>query len=351
MTMASAATIGGGISAAGSLGSALIGSSSASTAAQEAVAGENASLAAGYSGTQSAASALSPYYIGGLTDYDLLQYGLTGTTPTSSSTSANWQQYATQGGTDMASAIGNLESYINNFYTTRGGQSGKYGAAYETAVGDLQQLQLLQQQQAAQTSASSAVTSSGIPANYFTKAATTPFSYDVSTDTNLAASEKMANSQIAAQQAAGGGFGSGNMASSIATELAGTLEPTYYNQALGTYQQNYINTPQSIYNMLSGQSGSSTASSLASLYSGSGTSSGNTQSSIGQSNASGTSASSAATTNALTGVGNAATSGVNTYANYSNQSQLAALMKQLTGGTSGSYSPANYYIFGGTDSD
>jgi hypothetical protein len=320
-----------GISGLSNIGSALIGSSSANTAAQQAASGGNAALAAGYAGTQSAANALSPYYTGGLTDYDLLQYGLTGTTPTESS---NWQQYATQGGTDLSSAIGNLQNYINNFYNNRGGQSGKYGAAYETAVSNLQQLQLLQQQQTAQSQASSAVTSSGIPANYFTKAATTPFSYDVSTDTNLQAAESLANKNIAAQQAATGGYGSGNQASAIATELAGTLEPTYYNQALGTYQQNYINTPQSLYNMLSGQSGSSTASSLANLYSGAGTNAGNTTSSIGNTLASGTTNASNSYLNSLSGLSNTATNAASLGLSYQNSKALADAIKNLGGGGS-----------------
>ena len=343
MTMAASAIIGGGIAAAGSLGSAYMSSQAANSAANTAADAETNALMMQLSGENSALATLSPYYTSGLTNNALLSYLLNGTTPTATTetttpygigTDSNWSSYS------IDEQIAKLQQNIN-------AQSTNTDPGEQSAVtGWKQDLAQLQASKTAAANASSSATSSGLGAGYLTNIPS--FSYDVSTDTNLAASEKMANSQIAAQQAAGGGFGSGNMASSIATELAGTLEPTYYNQALQNYTTNQITPRELIYNMLSGQNGSSTANTIAGIDTGTSTSAANTASSIGQSLASGTSASSAATTNALTGVGNAATSGVNTYANYSNQSQLAALIKQLAGGTSGGYSSADDYIFGGT---
>jgi hypothetical protein len=81
------------------------------------------------------------------------------------------------------------------------------------------------------------------------------FSYNAMTDPGLRNASQFANQEIAAQFAATGGVGSGNMASAIAQEDIGTLEPQYYNQAANTYGQNIYSQNVLPYNFLAAMSG------------------------------------------------------------------------------------------------
>ena len=78
------------------------------------------------------------------------------------------------------------------------------------------------------------------------------FSYNANNDPNLQSAATWANNLIASQNAAAGGYGSGNMASALNQEDVGTLEPQYYNQAFQNYDVNQIQPRQMIYNMLTG---------------------------------------------------------------------------------------------------
>ena len=78
ITTGTGIALAGGAGALGDVGSALIGSNAAGSAAQQAVSGQNAALTNILGGQQSAVSAMSPYYQGGLQDYDLLSYLMTG---------------------------------------------------------------------------------------------------------------------------------------------------------------------------------------------------------------------------------------------------------------------------------
>ena len=327
----------GGLSAAGNIGSALIGSNAAGNAAQQAVAGQNAALMYGIGGQESATSALSPYYTGGLGNYDFLQYLMGANAPAA----ATWTD-ANQAQMDA------LQSYINNYGGTRGGQSGKYGAVLANAQSQLAQLQ--QQQQAAQSStqANAQIGASGLSQGYLTNIP--QFNYNPATDTNLIGAGNLASQETAAQQAAGGGFGSGNMASSIATELAGTLEPQYYNMALQSYNTNQVNPRTTLYNELTGNTGGAgqnTASNLANVYTGSAAATSPYAAGAGSAAASGTLGQSNAYTNALAGISNTGMGAANLYSNYLNSQNLANAMKGLNTSQNTGY---NYGGFNGYSS-
>jgi hypothetical protein len=309
MSFVTVAAIVGGGALAGSLGSALIGSNAANSAAQQAASGNQNALLGIQGGEQAGAAALSPYYTGGLQNYDFLNYLLTG--------NAN-PQNAQALTPDQQAREGLLQSLIN------------WDAAPPGAQGELATLQ--QQGQAAQAAqgAQAAATGSGLPANYLTNIPA--FNYDPTKDTNLIGAGNLASQQIAAQQAAGGGFGSGNMASSIAEELAGTLEPQYYQMAANTYNVNQIQPRTMLYNMLTGSTGGagqSAAGSLANVYTGQATNAAPYSAGIGNALASGTMGSANAYTNALTGTSNNAMGAGNLYVNYLNSQNTANALSGL----------------------
>lgn len=294
-----------GIGALGNLGSAYIGSQAAGQAAQNAVQGQNNALIALLGGQTSAVGALQPYATQGLENYDFLNY-LLGTGGTGGG--AGTVQPLTQ---DQLNQMASLQSYITNYPNTRGGQSGKYAGALASAQSQLQALQQQQQAYQAQQGATTAEQQSGLAPGYFLSAAQTPFTYNALTDPGLANASQFANNQIAAQFAAGGGTNSGNMASAIAQEDAGTLEPTFYNQALQNYQQNYVSNPTQLYNMLTGNvggAGQNAANALSNIYTGTASNAGQNLTGIGNAQAAGTLGANNAITNALTGTGNQATS-------------------------------------------
>ena len=148
-----------------------------------------------------------------------------------------------------------------------------------------------------------------------------------------------AMSEIAAQRAATGGYGSGNQATDISNYIAGTYEPSLYNQALSTYNTNVNSQYTQPYNQLTGISntGLNAATGLANTLNTGITNAGNAQ-------ASGTMGASNTTTNATTNALNQVNSGVGTYANYLQQQKLVNAIKGL--GNNNQY--ANYYGGGNT---
>jgi hypothetical protein len=312
MIMGGSSALSGGLNAL----SGIFGSNAASTASQQTASAENAALMNIIGGQQSAASALQPYTTGGQANYNFLSYLLGGNAPSSTWTDADQAQ------------MDQLNSYINNYGSTRGGQSGKYAAVLADAQSQLAQLQQQKNAGTATTQANQEITSSGLPQGYLTNIPT--FSYDVNTDPNIATASKFANNTIAAQNTAAGNYGSGNMASAITQEIAGTLEPTYYNQSYQNYLANVVNPRTTVYNELTGNtggSGQSAASTLAGDYTGSASTGSQYIAGAGNALSSGTLGSTNALTSALTNVGNNVSSAGGQYLNYNmlynlfNQSQ------------------------------
>jgi hypothetical protein len=296
----------------------------AGNATDEAVQGQNNALIATYGAQQSAVAAEQPYYNGGLTDYDILQYGITGNSNTGN------VQPLTQ---DQTNQIQQLQDYINNYGSTRGGQSGKYAGALADAESQLSALQSQQQTYQSQQQAQAGITNSGMQAGGLMKMLDTPFSYNVNTDPNLQAAATWANGNIASQNAAAGNYGSGAMASALNQEDVGTLESQYYNQALQNYQTNGPTMASNIVSLLEGNTsgaGGTTANALSNIYTGSAlNSTTNALTGIGNSNASGTLGQGNAISNASTGASNGINSGIGTYLNNSSQSNLATQIQQL----------------------
>ncbi|MGD0229714.1 MAG: hypothetical protein ABSC19_05050, partial [Syntrophorhabdales bacterium] len=139
------ALLGGGAS---NVISGLLGSSASSNAATQAAEGQANALSALLSGEQTSQTALSPYYTGGLTDYDTLQYllGTGGTGGTATWTDADQQQ------------MNQLQASIQGFI---GGSNASAKAKYADVLANYQQQynqlalqkQQYQAQQAAQTAA------------------------------------------------------------------------------------------------------------------------------------------------------------------------------------------------------
>jgi len=316
-----------GVAAAGSVAGGVLGSSAAGSAANASQAGANQGILSMLSGQQAATGAIQPYAQTGGANNSFLAYLMGQGAPTSSGwTSSDASQLAS------LQQIANAVSNQSNFSAHPG------DATYLTSLDQqIAQLQAQQQGAATATQANQQISSSGLPQGYFTQAASNPFSYNPLTDTNLQGANTLAAQEIAAQKAAGGGFGSGNMASSIANETA-TLEPQYEQMALGTYQQNYNTNPNNLYNMISGQSqsGQNASNALANIYTGGASNIAQLQGTSANAAASGILGASNASTNALSGLSNALTGGANTYSNLTSQQQLAAILQQLSGSSSAS---------------
>ncbi len=341
-----------GISGGSSILSGILGSSGSTQAGLDQSGLQVGGLEALLSGAQTATNALSPYYTGGLENYDILQYLMSGTTPSYSNSAMtgvgglNLPANATPSQIDAQ--ISNLQQQIAGW---EGGSNVSAQSKYAGTLADMQnelaQLQQLQQQSQATGAATNAIGSLGLPAGYFTQAEQTPFSYNPSTDPAYTGAMGIASQEIAAQQAQGGGFGSGNMASALQNEAL-TMEPEYQTQALNTYQQNYINTPQQLYNMLTGNTagaGGTTAQNVANIATGSGANVSQQLGGIGNTLAQSQLGSTNALTSALSGVGNTAMTGLNTYSNMSSEANLAAILQQYLGGGSGSGQQGLNYIF------
>jgi len=146
--------------------------------------------------------------------------------------------------------------------------------------------------------------------------------------------------EISAQRAATGGFGSGNQITDVSNYIAGTYEPSLYNQAYSTYNTNVNSQYTQPYNELTGISNTGlNAATGAAIATNSGiTNAGNAQ-------ASGTVGASNASSNGLTGASNAVNSGVGTYMNYLSQQNLANAIKGLGNNNN------QYYYGSGTNQD
>ena len=148
-----------------------------------------------------------------------------------------------------------------------------------------------------------------------------------------------AMSEISAQRAATGGYGSGNQITDVSNYIAGTYEPSLYNQALSSYNTNVNSQYTQPYNQLMGVSntGLSAATGIGNILNTGITNAGNAQ-------AAGTMGSSNATTNAMTGVSNAANSGAGMYLTYLQNQNLADRIKGLYGNSGGGadYSADSY---------
>ncbi|MGD0229909.1 MAG: hypothetical protein ABSC19_06050, partial [Syntrophorhabdales bacterium] len=171
----------------------------------------------------------------------------------------------------------------------------------------------------------------GLPSGYLTNIPS--FNFNLNDSMTSGTGSQMLNlamQQIQAQQAASGGFGSGNQATALANYIGGTYEPTLYNQAYQTYQTNQIDPRELIYGMLTGNtggSGQSTANTLANLYTGT------SSEALGSANA---------LTSMLTGLGTGATGGMgNMYLNYLGNQNLVNALGQNSGMSNLYSSPVN----------
>ena len=134
-------------------------------------------------------------------------------------------------------------------------------------------------------------------------------------------------SEIGAQRAASGGFGSGNMGTDISDYIAGTYEPSLYNQALQGYNTNINTQYQMPYNMLMGAM--------------------NGTSGIAQGSADSSAASIMGNANAQanqnTGMMNQSNSGAGLFMNYMNSQNLMKMLGNRGGGGGGvPYSSYDY---------
>jgi hypothetical protein len=313
-----------------------VGSNSAANAAQAAMTGESAAMQTAFGGSQSAAATLQPYTQSGLGNYNYLNYLLTGQ---GADTGGAYSAPATSGvgaiaGTpagatpdQITQQIASLQAYLGGFH---GDLATKYAGAYSQAEQQLTQLQSIQQQQAAAGTTSNAISTGGLPANYLTNIP--QFSYNPNTDTGLQNASTFANGVLASQNAAAGNYGSGNMASSISNYLAGTLEPTYYNQAAQNYNTNQIQPRNMIYGYLTGNvggSGQSANTTLANIQSGAATTAGGYAAQGGQSAAGGIAAQGTALSQGLTGANNGITTAGGQYLNYLNSQNIAQALQGL----------------------
>lgn len=328
----------GGAGVLSQIGSALIGSNAAGNATQQALEGQTAGLTAEAGGVQGALAALSPYSIMGLTDADLLQYGLTGALPSAGSYQNLLSQIPSITGgtapTDLNSAISTLQSWISSYpgWAAQHPNAAQGGSSYAAAQSLLTQLQQAQQQGTAATNAQNAINTTGMQPGQIYNMLTTPFNYNPATDPNLANASTFANNEIASQFAAQGGAGSGAQASAIAQELAGTLEPTYYNQAYQNWEANYPGMATNVINALesnTGGAGQQVAGQEGNLLTGYGTQAAGTLTGMGNTLASGTLGQANAYTNALTGIGTQANSLLGMGMNYQNQQTTQNLLAQI----------------------
>jgi hypothetical protein len=346
----------GGLGAAGQIANGIIGSNAAGNAAQTAAQGTLGALETGLAGTQAGLNALDPYYGGGLTDYDILQSLMTGQGPSYSTPAlqgiggVNLPAGATP--QQVASAISALQQGIAGW---EGGSNVSAQEKYAGTLGEMQselaQLQQIQQQQNAATQAGTAtnqLAAQGMGPGWLTNIP--QFSYNVNNDPNLQSAATWANNLIASQNAAAGGYGSGNMASALNQEDVGTLEPAYYNQAFQNYDVNQIQPRQMIYNMLTGNTsgaGGAMAQNAANLNTGSAANAGQYLTGIGNDLASGTLGQANAFENSLTGLGTQANSLLGLGMNYQNAQSIAQAIAagqiptQTFGGTYGAGSGIN----------
>jgi hypothetical protein len=278
-----------GVGALGNIVSGIFGSSASEQAAQEAALGQYNALAGVLSGQQSAVSALSPYYTGGLENYDVLNYLLTGTTGNAQPLTPAQQAQLTQAQNWLNAYNANPNPSVKE----------KYASMYESNLATVQNLTNQQSAYQAQQQAGGAAAGTGLPAGYLS----TPFNLNTAMESGTGNQMlNLATNQIAAQRAATGGYGSGNQATDLSNYIAGTFEPTLYGQYTGNQQQ--------LFNMLTGNTGGAgqnAATNVANVYTGSAATGAPYSAGIGSSQAAGTLGSANAITNALTGTGNQAT--------------------------------------------
>ena len=304
----------GGSSALGSLGnvgSAILGSSSAADAAQAAMTGEAAAIQATYGGAQSAYNILSPYTQGGLQNYDYLNYLLTGQggqnyqSPALPSVGSIQGLPAGASPAQVQAYMTALQNYIGSFH---GDLATKYAGAYSQAQQALTQAQSVVQQQQASAATQGTIAGSTLPANYLT----TPFNLQTSMQSGTGNQMlTLAEQQIAAQNAATGGYGSGNQATALANYIGGTFEPTLQSQYSGTQNQ--------IYNYLTGNvggSGQAANTGLANLYGQIGQAAAPYMAQGGQTQAGSIASQGTAWNNALTNFTNSAQGAGNQFMNY-----------------------------------
>jgi len=316
-----------GISAAGNIGSALLGSSQSSDAYSAAQSGSNLGILSTLSGEQSAAAPLAQYGQTGGAANDFMAYLLGGAAPSSSGWTAS-----------DASQLASLQQTANAV-ANQGNFSAHPGdASYLTSLDQqIAQLQALQSGSATATEANQEITASGLPQGYFTQAASHPFSYDPSTDPLLQSAIGVTGQEDNALASVYGGVGSGNTVDKINQDIISTDVPQYENLALQTYNQNYVTNPNNLYNMLSGvsQSGQNSANALGNIYTGGAANIAQLQGNAGNAAASGILGSSNALSNGITGLSNTAQSAAGTYLNNQSQQNLYNLIAQMQNGNGG----------------
>lgn len=295
-------------------------SNAAQQGAEYQIGGELAGLENMYGGQTNALAALAPYNIGGAANYGMLQSLITGNAPSYTAPATTSSVLSTQAGAtpdQIAAAIATLQGDIKGWL---GGSNvsaqGKYAGTLAAMEQQLAQLQQIQQQEQATGQAQTGVntlTAAGYGPGYLSSLP--QFSYNPTSDPNLQGALTLANQGIAAQQLAGGGFGSGNMATALAAE-AETAVPEYEQLAEGEYNMQQLVPREYLTSLLSsntGGTGLATGQDIANLFTGNAANASNLYTGIGGAGAAGTIGASNAWTNALTGIGNTGNSLANLY--------------------------------------
>jgi len=324
-----------GIGTIGQLAGLLTGQSGVQQAEQQTLGSEVAGLGALGGAQTNALAAISPYTQGGLANYDILNYLLSGQTPTAPTVPVGLysQIGAITGGaapTDPTSALNLINTWMAEYPGWQQSHpSHNYSGDLSEAQSIESQLQQYQNQLQAYQGAQQAIGSlpNNLGAGSLLTMLSNPFSYNVATDPNMQNASNFANQQIASQNAAAGNYGSGNMASSIAQEIAGTLEPTYEGQAYQNWQANNPAMAENIINAFEGNvggAGQNAATNVGNIYTGTGTNIANLLSGTGNTLASLTAGGTNLTTNTIGNLSNLLGSGLNNY-------QTQMLLSQIIG--------------------